>query len=143
MSTLHIVCPHCDTINRIPSERKFQHPRCGQCKEALFTGHPLELTGRNFQRHIERNDIPVVVDFWADWCGPCKTMAPSFAQAAATLEPQVRLAKVNTERDQGIAGQFIIRSIPTLVIFKSGREVTRKSGAMSTADIVRWVNSSI
>ncbi len=143
MSTLHIVCPHCDTINRISSERLFQHPRCGQCKEALFTGHPLELTGRNFQRHIARNDIPVVIDFWAGWCGPCKMMAPAYAQAAVTLEPQVRLAKVNTEQEQGIAGQFNIRSIPTLVIFKSGHEITRKSGAMSAADIVRWVNSSI
>ena len=143
MSTQHIVCPHCDTINRIPAERLFQHPRCGQCKEALFNGHPLELTGRNFQKHIARNDIPVVVDFWAAWCGPCKMMAPAYAQAAAALEPKVRLAKLNTEQDQVIAGQFNIRSIPTLVLFKSGHETARLSGAMSTADIVRWVNSNI
>jgi thioredoxin 2 len=143
MNTLHIVCPHCHTVNRISSERLSQHPLCGQCKEALFTGHPLELTGPIFKQHIGRNDIPVVVDFWADWCGPCKMMAPSYAQAAVTLEPQVRLAKLNTEQEKSIAAQFNIRSIPTLVIFKFGREIARKSGAMSTTDIVRWINNSL
>ncbi|MGR9012153.1 MAG: thioredoxin TrxC [Gammaproteobacteria bacterium] len=143
MTALHIVCPHCQTVNRIPAERLSQHPRCGQCKEALFTGQPLELTGRNFQKHITRSDIPVVVDFWAAWCGPCKMMAPAYAQAAVTLEPKVRLAKLNTEQEQSIAAQFTIRSIPTLIIFKSGREITRNSGAMSAQDIVRWVNNSI
>lgn len=143
MTTLHIVCPHCQAVNRMAAERLSQHPRCGQCKEAVFTGHPLELTGRDFQQHISRNDIPVVVDFWAPWCGPCKMMAPAYAQAAAALEPQVRLAKLNTEQEQGIAGQFNIRSIPTMVIFKSGRETARVSGAMNAADIARWVKSNI
>ncbi|TAN70705.1 MAG: thioredoxin TrxC [Methylobacter sp.] len=143
MTTLHIVCPHCDAVNRIAAERLAQGPRCGQCKEPLFTGHPPELTGRNFQRHIARNDIPVVVDFWAAWCGPCKMMAPAYTQATVRLEPQVRLTKLNTEQEQDIAAQFNIRSIPTLVIFKAGREIARMSGAMSATDIVRWVNSCI
>ena len=143
MSTLHLVCPHCDTVNRILAERLNQQPRCGQCKDRLFTGHPLELTGQNFKQHIARNDIPVVVDFWAAWCGPCKMMAPSYAQAAASVEPQIRLAKLDTEREQAIAAQFDIRSIPPLILFKSGREIARAAGAMSTTDIVRWINSHI
>ena len=143
MSTLHIVCPSCQAVNRIPSERLAQHPRCGKCKEALFTGHPLELTVRDFQQHIGRNDIPVVIDFWASWCGPCKMMAPAYAQAAVKLEPQFRLTKLNTEMEQGIAAQFNIRSIPTLVIFKAGREIARQAGAMSAADIVRWISAYI
>ena len=143
MSTLHIVCSHCHAVNRIPSERLAQHPRCGKCKEALFSGHPVELTGSSFQQHISRNDIPVVVDFWAAWCGPCKMMAPAYAQAAVKLEPRVRLAKLNTEQEQGIAAQFNIRSIPTLIIFKGGRELARQAGAMTAADIIRWISSHV
>lgn len=143
MNTLHIVCPHCQAVNRIAAGHLGQHPRCGQCKAALFTGHPLELTGQNFNRQITRNDIPVVVDFWAAWCGPCKMMAPAYAQAAPVLEPRVRLAKLNTEQEQDIAAQFAVRSIPTLILFKAGREIARKLGAMGSAEIIRWLGESL
>jgi thioredoxin 2 len=139
--SLHLVCPHCQAINRLQAERLQLQPNCGQCHQPIFTGQPAELSGASFVKHIGRNDIPVVVDFWAPWCGPCKMMAPQFAQAAGLLEPQVRLAKVNTEAEQGLATQYGIRSIPTLVLFKGGREVARQAGAMGAQDIVRWVLS--
>ena len=141
-SPLHIVCPACSATNRIPADKLTAAPKCGKCKQALFTRQPLELTAANFQQHVSRNDIPVVIDFWAPWCGPCKMMAPAFAEATAQLEPGIRLAKVNTEAQQSIAARFGIRSIPTMIMFRKGREVARQSGAMGTADIVRWVQAS-
>ncbi len=138
---VHVVCPQCGAVNRIPAQRLAQAPRCGKCKQPLFQGLPVALDGSNFERHIMRNDIPVLVDFWAPWCGPCKMMAPAFQQAAAQLEPRVRLAKVNTEDEPGLGAQFGIRSIPSLVLFRQGREVARQAGAMGAADIVRWTQS--
>ncbi len=141
--SLHLVCPHCHAVNRLPHARLGQAPNCGQCHRPLFDAHPLELTQATFAKHLSRNDIPVLVDFWAPWCGPCKMMAPQFAQATQLLEPQVRLAKVNTEAEQGLGTQYAIRSIPTLALFRGGREIARQPGAMGTQDIVRWVRAQL
>ena len=134
----HVVCPSCNATNRIPEDRLGEAPKCGKCGEPVFAGKPVELTDASFQKHISRNDVPVVVDFWAPWCGPCKMMAPAFEQAAAELEPAARLAKLNTDESQGTAAQYNIRSIPTLALFRNGREVARQAGAMSATDIVEW-----
>ncbi|MBT5825172.1 MAG: thioredoxin TrxC [Gammaproteobacteria bacterium] len=138
---VHIVCPDCSAVNRIPAGRLSDNPQCGKCHQAVFSAHPVELTARNFQQHMQRNDIPVLVDFWAPWCGPCKTMAPAFVQTAGQLQPAVRLAKLNTETEQSIAGRFGIRSILTLVLFQNGKELARQAGAMSTQAIVGWTKS--
>ena len=140
---LHVVCPHCDAVNRLPAQRLGERPTCGQCRLALFTGQPLELTARNFDRHIGRGDLPVVVDFWAPWCGPCRSMAPAFARAAGELEPEVRLAKVDTESQQQLAARFNNRSIPTLTMFRSGREIARQSGAVDAATLRRWIRAHL
>jgi thioredoxin 2 len=139
--TVHIVCPQCDAVNRIPPARLGDRPNCGKCHHPLFSGRPLELTTAAFQKQIERTDIPILVDFWASWCGPCQAMAPAFAKAAETLEPRIRLAKVNTEEEQELAAQFGIRSIPTLILFRHGREAARQAGAMSEAEIIGWVQA--
>ena len=139
--TKHIVCPGCGKVNRVASTRLSDGPRCGSCKQPLFKGSPILLDDASFDRLIAKSDVPVVVDFWAAWCGPCKMMAPAYEQAAAQLEPDFVLAKLNTEEAPRVAARFGIQSIPTLVVFKQGREVARQPGAMSLPQIEQWVRA--
>jgi thioredoxin 2 len=140
--SLHIVCPHCHATNRVPAARTVDRPRCGKCHQSLFDGRPVELDEAAFERHVSASDLPVVVDFWAPWCGPCRMMAPEFEKAAAQLEPGARLVKVNTESAQRLAQRFNIRSIPTLAVFRGGREVARQAGALRAPQIVDWVKAN-
>ena len=136
--SLHVVCPHCDTVNRLPRAKLAAGGRCGACHQPLFEGRPVALDGARFARHLEQSDIPLLVDFWASWCGPCDAMAPAFERAARRLEPSIRLVKVNIDQAPALAEQFGVRSIPTIVLARRGREIDRIAGARSETDLVNW-----
>ncbi|HKQ82025.1 MAG TPA: thioredoxin TrxC [Steroidobacteraceae bacterium] len=140
---VQVPCTQCAAVVRVPADRISDGPKCPQCHHALFEGHPAEVDAGAFERQLERSELPLVVDFWAPWCGPCRAMAPAFEAAAQRLEPKVRFLKVNTDEVPELAGRFSIRGIPTVVVFKQGKEVARQSGAMGSQQLQQWLSQAV
>jgi len=138
-----VMCPSCSGLNNVPEAKLTDNPKCGKCKNPIYTAQPINMTGVQLTRAIEKTDELLVVDFWATWCGPCQQFAPTFKQAASQLEPKARFIKIETEAEQAISAKYSIRSIPTLVMFKNGKEIDRVSGALSAPDFTNWVNQHI
>ena len=138
-----VACPHCHTLVRVPQERLQEHPGCPRCKAQVLSGKPVALDAGAFAAHVERATLPVLVDFWAPWCGPCRMMTPVLDRAAAERATQLRVAKVNTDEQAQVAGRFGIRSIPTLILFREGRELARQSGAIDAATLARWLDRAL
>ena len=141
--TLHLVCPKCNATNRVPSDKLQAELSCGQCHGALLSAHPDNLGEAAFNAQIAKSDLPVVVDFWAPWCGPCRMMAPAYEKVSQDMQGRARFVKVNTEDEQGLAAKHHIRSIPTLAVFAGGRELARQPEAMSAPDLARWVSAAL
>ena len=139
----HIVCPHCDSVNRVPAGKPAAEAKCGHCHKPLFTGHAVPVAAASFDRHIQRNDIPVVVDFWAEWCGPCKMMAPVYERIAGELEPEMRFLKLDTDRENAIASRYGIRGIPTLIVFRNGKVAAQRAGAMDAGTLRAWLSEQM
>lgn len=140
---MHLVCPHCNATNRVPSNKLQAELNCGKCQAALLQAHPVNLGEAAFNAQLAKSDLPMVVDFWAPWCGPCRAMAPAYEKVSHDMHGKARFVKVNTEDEQGLAVKFNIRSIPTLAVFAGGREIARQPGAMSAPDVARWVSAAL
>jgi thioredoxin 2 len=143
LDALTIACPADGALNRVPFARLEQNPKCGKCGAALFQGKPVVLTAASFDRHAAKGDLPLLIDFWAAWCGPCRMMAPAFDEAAGRLEPRMRLGKLDTEAEPAIAARYGIQGIPTMILVRKGREVARISGAMPASSIVQWAEQAL
>ena len=138
-----VACPHCHTLVRVPADRLGDNPSCARCKSGVISGQPVKLDTAAFQTHTGRSELPVLVDFWAEWCGPCRAMSPVLDRLAAERRTQLQVGKVNTDENQQLAGQLGIRSIPTLILFKNGKEIARRSGSSDLGSLSRWVDQSL